>query len=376
MALSDVALPPSGDTSWYDHYTELDGVARKVEAAFGPAQPLTGNIYTSAVPVQIDSFAGATDRAKFTAAMAFMAAETRKRPLQFPRRTFASGGTPLLGGNQIFPGLRLYGPGANDGPKNLEIDSGNLVDHRVHLGSGTGTSAFLVGNTGGDIHNFELRNIAFQFNVGGQLVENSTAGSNLYVPNFHALTIYGCTYGIGRPTAKCLMTQAVFSGHWTAVGFSDTLITFGGSDNKFFLEGYLNANSGAGGAGKPIIIFDFVSKTDVGYLYITNEGDWIGIQIKGNDDCHLNFFGGSYEGRNSLTPSSRPVIDILGGDNKFFGIWTAFIDDVANAPGVIRQSGGKAKFYAPVYERSSLAPRRTRGSTRPVAWPRSTTRSA
>jgi hypothetical protein len=351
MALSDVSLPPQGDLTWYDHYSALDGVARPVEAAFGPAQPTTGNVYTSMVPVQIDSFAGATDRAKFTAALAFMAGETRKRPLQFPRRTFASGGTPLLGSNTIFSGLRLYGPYANDGPKNLEIDSGNIVDHRVHLGTGTGSSSFLVGD-GSEIYDFELRNIAFQFNNPGQLVHNSTG--NLYVPNFHSLTYYGCTSAFGSNSTKCLMTQYVFSGHHTAVGFTDTLMNIGGSDGNFFFGGFLNANSGGTGAGKPIIILDNVGKTNVGQLYITNEGDWTGVRIGGTIDDVCNFFGGWYEGRNTGTPATRPVFDIQGGTNNFFGIWTAFVDDAGGtANGVIHQSGGIANFYAPAYLRTS-----------------------
>jgi hypothetical protein len=331
-----------------DHETRLDSYD-----AVGTSSAATGNIYTGMVPVQIDSFAGATDRAKFTAAMSFMAAETRKRPLQFPRRTFGTGGTPLLGGNVIFSGLRLYGPYGNDGPKDLQISTGNLVDHRVHLGTGTGSSSFLVGN-GGDIYDFELRNIAFQFNVPGQLVHNSTG--NLYVPNFHSLTYYGAASAFGNGSSKCLMTQYVFSGHHVAVGFTDTLMHIGGSDGNFFFGGFLNANSGGDGNGKPIIILDNVGKTNVGQLYLTNEGDWTGIRVSGTQDDVVNFFGGWYEGRNTSTPSTRPVIDIQGGTNNFFGIWTAFVDDTADSLGVITQSGGVANFYAPSYFRTTAAP--------------------
>jgi hypothetical protein len=334
--------------------TLTEGTSRRATVTITPddaANTIAIGVTTSEEMVQIDSFTGATDRAKFTAAMTYMAAQTRKRALQFPPRTFASGGTPLLGGNVIFSGLRLYGPAGNDGPKNLEISSGNLVDHRVHLNTGTGTSAFLRGD-GTDIYDFELRNIAFQWNVPGQLVHNSTG--NLYVPNFHSLTYYGCTSAFGSNSTKCLMTQYVFSGHHTAVGFTDTLMQIGGSDGSLFMGGFLNANSGGTGAGKPIIILDNVGKTNIGGMYITNEGDWTGVRIGGTIDDVCNFYGGWYEGRNTGTPATRPVFDIQGGTNNFFGIWTAFVDDAGGtANGVIHQSGGIANFYAPSYLRTS-----------------------
>lgn len=322
----------------------------KLRDSAGTVTPLTGGAITTTEQIlQIDSFAGATDRDKFTAAMTFMAAETRKRAMQFPRRTFGSSGTPLLNGNQIFSGLRLYGPHGNDGPKNIEVGSGNYVDHKVHVSSGTGTSSFLVGNAG-TIYDFEIRNIAFEASGGGQLIENTTG--TFYVPNFHAFTMFGFTYGIGRPAGKCLMTQPVFSGHCQAVGFTDTQLTLGGSDMNLYMSGYFNAGSNTAGAGKPIVILDFVNKTDVGYLYLTTSNDWIGLQVKGSAGYNCKFFGGQYEGTQAAV-ATRPVIDLQGGHNIFYSPWTAYVDDVANAPGVVRQSGGYAKFYSPTYDRYS-----------------------
>ena len=110
--------------------------------------------------------------------------------------------------------------------------------------------------------------------------------------------MYGGLYMFGNPGEKFLTTQMVFSGHWTVLGYAGTPFTLGGGDCDLWVSGYLNSNSpSSGGAGKPIVDFNGLGKTNVGYMYLTAEGDWGGLRVSGGADKHVSFYGGSYEGR-------------------------------------------------------------------------------
>ncbi len=88
----------------------------------------------------------------------------------------------------------------------------------------------------------------------------------------------------------------IFSGHWTVIGFTDTQFTLGGSDCSLWEGGFINIGPpSAAGNGAPQIIFDYLSKTNVGYMYVTCNNDWGGLTVKGNAKNHVRIWGGSFE---------------------------------------------------------------------------------
>jgi hypothetical protein len=296
--------------------------------------------------VQLDAYAGATDDDKLTAVLADVQKQARIPAIQFPARSVSLSQT-----RTYFNGMKLSGPGCN-GPKNLELASGSLVTHKVTLNVGNGASSWMVGS--GSVYDVFVGGHAFQAgNPSAQFWHHPTG--TLYACQFDNLNLY--KHAFGMPTAKCLMTQVVFSGHWTVLGNTDTAFTMGGSDNSLWMGGYCNlSSSSAGGGGKYQMICDMLGKTDVGKVYITADSNWRGLWCRYNSS-KLNFYGGEFEGRNAGVPCAGNLIRVEGGNVAFFGPWIGYgmSAPATTEHGLIEVTGGNVLINRPTYGRGNTA---------------------
>lgn len=330
------SLPPAGSTDWYSHYADLDRA-------------------TSGV-VQLDSFPGANDDAKLTAALSYAAAQTYIPWVQFPggRRVTLSqtGRTP-------FSGMKLMGPGSGAvASMNREVSDGKLLSHSVRVNAGTGSSAWFVGS--GTIHGVSIANIAFESSNGNtQWWHQPLSGGNgLYACNFHNLTFFGFKHVIGMPTNAAAFTQVVTSGHWQCISPFDTQFSLRGSDNQLWMgAGMLNIHGMRTDVpGSDLILLSGVKKTQVGYIYLTaQEAAWAGVRVTGSSSVGLNFFGGSYEGRNASTQASGRLFRIDNGAVGFYGTWFAFGQKNDNHNGIVEVTGGNVYMDRPVYDRGNTS---------------------
>lgn len=301
--------------------------------------------------VFVDDFPGANDAAKLTAAMTYALAQTRVPWIVLPPRVFSTGSTSFT----MATGLKIRGPGFWDAPMNEEISSGKGVVGKWSTSCGFGASA--LWSNAGTVYDVCFSNITFH---GGSTSQIFRSTGNMYACEFNNLTFYGCRAAFGDYATgqKFLMTQVEFNGHWNHQGVAGTQYFLGGSDNKLWLGGQINIDvSGTPpSAGAPTIVFDTMSKTNVGYIYMTCRTTWGGVVVSGNSDATMQFYGGSYEGVSQASPAVYCPLTIAGGTSAFFGPWVGQTYHASNIQGVVQQTGGIVHFYSPVYQRGTSAP--------------------
>lgn len=350
LTLQEVAAPSTPAAGLLKVYAKSDGLLYSKDEA-GVERQITATTLAQNGIRNVDTFAGANDTAKWNAATAFVQAEDaagRYMPwLQIPDRAFNTGSSSF----NMFSGLKVVGPGVPIGPNNIQIDE-QLINGKWQTSCGSGASSLF--NSTSQMYGIKFVGIVFHGSSTSQIFRST---SNVYAAQFDNLFFYGCKHAFGSPSEKFLMTQVIFSGHWGFSGCVDTVFTLGGSDNTLWMGGaFANIDLAQNGGGAPLCIFNGMSKTDVGKMYVTNRNDWIGVRIIGNNTNDLAFFGGEYEGVSAANPSNYPIFDIQGGSNTFYSIKTGQVASGANANGVIHQSGGQATFYAPAYRRGSATP--------------------
>lgn len=289
--------------------------------------------------VQLDSFEGDDDDERLDNALAYAAAQTMIPAVAFPPRK-----TNLnRGGRAPYSGLKLLGP-SSVGPKNLEISSGKLVNHRIVLGTGIGSGARSLFVGGGTYYDVYLAGLALQ-GTGTQQLWSQPTGT-LYACEFNSLNLYGLGSAFGNVGEKCLLTQVVFSGFWTVLGATSQQFNIGGSDNDFWVAGFCNM----GGNGDPNADFWFrlngVGKTRIGSLYLT-AGRCKGIRVSGaSENSQIEFRGVRFEGYHSDKPSTS-LVQIDSGNVLFDG------GDLGYAKPVITQKGGTLKLLGCNFERGA-----------------------
>lgn len=295
--------------------------------------------------VGLDSFAGASDDAKLTAAMSYAAAQTHIPAIQFPARDV----TLITGGRTPYSGMKWIGPNGSAGTKNMELANSSYVNHRVIANVGSGTSALINGTA--TVYDIYIGDIGFHDSNGNSEFWHQPNTSTCYSSQFHSLSFNGFKHVFGTPAAHFSCTQVVFSGHWEVQSGYDTQFTMGGSDNSLWMAGFLNlGNRVAPTNGAYHIILNSMSKSSIGYIYITQNPGTRGMSLTGGGNAGCNFHGGTYEGTNAGNPSTFEAVNISAGTHSFFG--TSF-NHVTGVNGVIIQSGGQAAFYSPNYERAN-----------------------
>ena len=345
---------PYTPTTWVDNGLPAVSASNlnKLEAGVQSAQATAEGALNSAAGVAgvvaVDTFSGASDADKMSAALSYAAAQTNVPWLQLPARTFNTGSATF----GVFTGMKIAGAGVPFGPKNLEISSGKGVIGKWQTSCGSGASALLQAT--GTVYDWSVSGVAFQGSSGSQIFRSTV---NAYACAFQNLTFYGCKHAFGSTSEKFLMTQVVFDGHWTNLSFSDTQYILGGSDNQFAFYLNMNGPSATSGAGRPMMILDTMGKTDIsGYLYLTCENDWIGLQVKGNQSTRLNVRGGTFEGRSSSNAATRALVDLQGGVLVMDSPHLGYVSGSGSTQGAITQSGGILILNSPFYLRGAATP--------------------
>ncbi len=326
-----------------------------------PANWATGNTFTAANEnlvensanwaqggrVYLDSFAGANDDAKLTAAMTYAAAQTHIPSIVFPARTSTFSTT----GRTPYTGLRIVGPDGCLGPKNIDVST-TMPNHLITLNVGADASAWFVG--GGDTYDVYMGGLAIQNGNGASQFWSHTTGT-LYAAEFNSMTFYGMNHIFGSAATQCNFTQIVFSGHWEIIGGTGCQFYIGGSDCCLWMPGYCNMqNGGAVNADTYMMKFSTLAKTSVGFLRLICSGGWSGIQLSGSNAYGgVSFHGSTFTGTSAAAPSTAAPVSISGNDVSFHGC--AF-NYTTTANGVVVQSGGSAAFFGPSYAPAASAP--------------------
>jgi hypothetical protein len=325
------------------------GLGSKGSAPEG-APPMRSNVGTgeSAGIVDLDSFAGANDDAKLTAALTYAAAQTYKPTIQLPARSI----TFNTAGRTPYNGMRIIGPHGASGPKNIEVSPSNQ-NHIVNLNVGTGHNSWFNGTT--TYYDIYIADIAFQNGgVDGQFWHQPLATApGLYACQFHSLDFYGFQYIFGSPVTQCALTQVTFSGHWTVIGFVGTPFSLVFSDCDFWGGGYLNIGTlaTAPSPGTPYITLNG-GKTRVGQIYVTTINTWSGVNLVGGAGVAGAIYSPIIEGT-SANPAAYPLVNISGGDWTIYSGLFDYVNPAAGVDGIITQSGGNLSLEHPRYLRYS-----------------------
>lgn len=311
--------------------------------------------------IYLDQMTGANDDAKLTAAIDLQKNTAGMPPIVLGARNHSFNQT-----RQLYSGLKLIGQ--STGPKNLE-QSPNFVTSRITLGSSvsSGASSWWV-TPGGNLFDIYMGDFAVQGNAGSSVHQfiDVTSGS-LYACQFHSLAFNFMRSVFGRKDRKCLMTQVVFSGHWTANNLWDTQFFIGGADCQLWVGGYINIGpsssslqTGTYADNDYQIVFDNLTKTDIGYIFTSSLNGWRGLKVTGNSGHGLRFFGGTYEGyksSNDNLAAPGTVIRLEGGSGALFGpsVGQAMQSPDGAEGGPIHMTGGEWSFYSPNFYRSPMA---------------------
>lgn len=328
--------------------------------------PVTGGSSSQFGYIFLDAMSGSTDDDKLTAAISAQQSTTGMPPIVLGARNHSFNQTRTL-----YSGLKLIGQ--STGPKNLE-QSPNYVTSRITLGSSvsSGASSWWV-TPGGNLFDIYMGDFAVQGNSGSSVHQfiDVTSGS-LYACQFHSLSFNFMRGVFGRKDRKCLMTQVVFSGHWTANNLWDTQFYIGGSDCQLWVGGYINmgpssspAQLGTYADGDYQVVFDSLGKTNVGYMYISALNGWRGLKVSGNSNGGLQFFGGVYEGYKASGTTTGgatlaapgTVIRLEGGNGVFYApnIGQGMADPDAAEGGLVHMTAGEWHFVSPSFYKGTMA---------------------
>ena len=352
---SDVALNSPGN-----------GQVLAYETASAKWRNITASSSAGLSYIYLDQMNGSSDDDKLTAAIALQQSTTGMPPIVLGARNHAFNQT-----RQLYSGLKLIGQ--STGPKNLEQDP-DFVTSRITLGGSvsSGSSSWWV-TPGGNVFDVYMADFAVQGSMGASVHQfiDVTTGS-LYACQFHSLSFNFMRGVFGRKDRKCLMTQVVFSGHWTANNLWDTQFNIGGSDCQLWMGGYINMgpSSAAVQLGTYAdndyqVIFDSLGKTNIGYLYISALNGWRGLKIIGNSGPCLQIYGGVFEGykASGTTPGGATlaapgtVIRIEGGNGTFHSpaIGQGMADPNAAEGGLVHMTAGEWTFVSPTFFRGAMA---------------------
>jgi hypothetical protein len=308
--------------------------------------------------VLLDSFTGADDDAKLTAALSAIAADTYPRAIQLTNRQYSFATV-----NRVpFDGMKIMGP---RGYGNPERNSGTKTPGRVAL-SGNGAWFAPTATT----FSVSLHNLSF---TGGSSASVIGGTGNWYCLSMQGIFSSGLKSVIGSQATKALLTAASFTGDWEINNCYNGAFHMGGSDNAFWTDGMLldsgTAFASSGGAGGQAHIWmDGMDKSYVGPLYITAEGVWTAIRHTGNSFNNVSnnqggpilYHGLRIEGRNEGASAYGRLISVEGGVAIFNACAINFaMSDPSNAGigrtdlGVIMHTGGQLDVTACNYDRAN-----------------------
>lgn len=277
----------------------------------GPVSPGTG----VAGIVMLDSFAGADDNAKHTAARSYCAAQTYRPLIGLGNRAYTFTGT--IG--QPYPGYGLWGP--QYGWPNRE-QSVSRCTVTVTVANGP-----WIDHTAAGYYGYTFGNVEF---VGGGTTTQFLRASDSANPMWK---FYGQNLGFqnfkgvfGNNTENCFIDLCTFTGPWSMLSPLDTQMRVGGADCiDLWTSGSLNIGGGSTGpvsgtgGGRYLLHFSGLSKSNIGNIYCTADNDWRGALFTGSQSSGygLAVNGCVFEGRNAATPCNGNLVRVEGGAVDF-----------------------------------------------------------
>lgn len=293
--------------------------------------------------VALDSFGGATDDDKLTAAMAYASAQTYPPNIRLTNRAYNFS----IQRSSVYAGFRLVGP--NVGITNAELGNANATC-RVTLS----TNGAWLNVVGGDTWDAVIKGITF---LGTSSTTFIGAGDGSSI--FHASHIRDCTFHgfytvLGTQTQKLAMTTCLIDGYFQIAGTYNGGIHIGGSDNRLWQDGGLidastSYNNSGNAAGQYHFWFDGLDNSDIGPLYITAEAGWGGIRVTGSaynaggPPSNLGMVtmrGIVDEGRSAGAPCYGSLLRVEGGIVKVYGAYIARAMSNPSAMGHSPQDAG------------------------------------
>ena len=270
--------------------------------------------------VALDSFAGATDDDKLTAALAYAssAARARRPGILMPGRdlTFnVKARTPYSGMALLFP--RSFGW------QNPEIANSNgaFTNHRVTIGSniGTGVNSWFVGTS--TTYDVIISGGTFVGHAGAQWYHHPFSAGSCYAGHFDNLTFMNFKHVLGMPNDAWSNTLCTLAGTWGHYGVAGTQFSTRGSDS-FFVPLGMNYGWAGQNAGQYLWRFENQSKTMVRNLYLTARGGSRAILVDGPASQQGGLFISDciIEGQNYTDPAFGALIRHRGGGAMYHNI--------------------------------------------------------
>ena len=329
--------PTPGSSGWN---TGLEAAINQVSDTADLALSTASGQSATVGGVLLDSFSGSTDDAKLTAAMSYVAAQTRKPAIYIGNRDYSFS----QASRSMFSGLKIINPGGfGNQPR-----AANSIPNRLLY---TGTGTWWVNN--GTTYDVEFRGLGIENSNGAAQFMSSNPGV-LWTSKFSDLGFLNWKHVFGNPTTKFLNTACLWSGWGNINNSRDTACTFGGSDSKFFVGGQwlIDSPPNLMADGAYHLIFDYQEESTVGGVYMTCEQNG-GVLINGGATTKgLRFTGGfDIEGRNSSQPAYGSLVRVNGGGVDFHGAWFAYGASSLNTQGrsgelgVITIAGSNADVY-------------------------------
>lgn len=312
--------------------------------------------------VTVDSFPGATDDAKFQAAVSFAASQTYPPAIQFLNRYYALS-TPVI----CFAGFRMIGP-FGEGISNAELGSTKSKMCVVNLS----TNGVFLRVEGGDAWDNYIGGLCFLGSSRTTFMSSTDGSSCWHCSKMHDISFHGFKTVLGSQTQKLLMLASQIDGWFEIGGTYNGGIHIGGSDSRLFVAGALIDSStsylSAGGAtGQYHLWCDAMDNTTIGPIYITAEGGWGGVRVTGpayNSDVPSNLAmltfspGLVVEGRSANAPCDGSLIRVEGGNVH---ITHAYIARAMSSPsamghspvdaGAVMVTGGALTLRDCIYDR-------------------------
>lgn len=353
----DPTNPPAGAQAM-DAAT-MNAMAQAVAAAQTMAQASSGGTADfGAVP--LDSFAGATDDAKLTAAMSAVAADTYPRAIQLTNRDHAFSQI----NRTAFSGLRIMGP---RGYGNPERNGGTKMSSRISL---TGAGPWLT-DGGATVYGLSLYNLNFVGGSGATVL--GAGGGSFYCLAMRDIYSSGLKSVLGTQTSKLLITAAQLDGSWEINNCYSGAFHLGGSDNTLWPAGMLldsgTAFATAGAAnGQYHLWLDGLDKTYIGPIYITAEGAWNALRVSGsgfnststNQGGPVVIHGAKFEGRNPGAPCNGALVRQDGGILTLRDCWVSYGMASPSTPGhtpadagMVHQEAGQLLVTGCTYDRAT-----------------------
>lgn len=349
------SLPAAGSTNWYGHYSAMDESMRAILNSYG---------------VALDTFDGATDDDKLTAAMSYSAALTVPVPIRLGARIYTFNTARTL-----YDGFALIGV---EGINNAELGStkGAFKTRVLNKGGNTWMSASGGGRSGSQNWDVTIRNIAFEGNSSTQWMGGAAVIWCMWLSN---LSFSGYKSILGSQATKLLINLCQFDGWLSFHNSYNGAIHIGGSDNALFLN-ETNIDSGTAfapsGTNQYHLWLDSMEKTTLGPLYTTGEGAWGCIRVTGNaNPANANgssnlggplwIYGAKIEGRNAGAPCNGNLIRVEGGQLQLSQLWLGYAMANPSATGrtgtgnadeaVVHHTGGVLMLTDVCYDKATAA---------------------